>query len=117
MHIQFSHPATQDFRDVVLAMVPFIRHAGVTIVANDDGVFVTALTRNIDVKFRIPGATVTNTGSVTVSIFALRDIMKNRVMKAKKNPPLTVALVGDTHVDLSIAGCSWQLDRKDRKAE
>jgi len=45
MHIQFSHPATLDFRDVVIAVVPFVRHGGVTIVANDDGVFVTAATK------------------------------------------------------------------------
>ena len=112
MHIQFSLPATLDLRDVVIAMVPFVRHAGVTIVANDDGVFVTALTRNIDVKFRIPGATATSTGRVRVNIFNLRDILKERVIRTTKKSPLTVALDGDTHVALSIAGRSWQLDRQ-----
>ena len=34
MQIQFPHLATQDFRDVVIAMVPFVRHGGVTVVAN-----------------------------------------------------------------------------------
>jgi hypothetical protein len=112
MQIQFPHHATQDFRDVVMAMVPFVRHGGVTIVANDDGVFVTALTKNVDLKFRIPNATATSTGNVTVCIFSLRDIMKERVMRITKNSPLTLTLVGNTHVDLSLAGHSWQLDRK-----
>ena len=112
MHIQFSHPAIQDFRDVVLAMVPFVRDGGVTIVANDDGVFVTALTKNVDLKFRIPSATASRTGNVTVCIFALRDILKERVIRTTKTSPLTVTLVGKTTVDLSIAGRSWQLDRK-----
>ena len=112
MHIQFSHPAILDFRDVVLAMVPFVRHGGVTIVANDDGVFVTALTKNVNLQFRIPSATAIRTGNVTVSIFDLRDILKERVIRTTKTSPLTVALVGKTTVDLSIAGRSWQLDRK-----
>jgi len=113
MHIQFPHPATQDFRDVVTAMVPFVRHGGVTIVANDDGVFVTAATKNVDLKFRIPNAAAIRTGHVTVSIFDLRDILKERVIRSVKKSPLTVAVTGKTHVDLSIAGRSWQLDRKD----
>ena len=112
MQIQFPHLATQDFRDVVIAMVPFVRHGGVTIIANDDGVFVTALTENVDLKFRIPNAVVTDTGSVTVCIFALRDIMKNRVMRATKTSPLTLAAAGKTCVALSLAGRAWQLDRK-----
>ena len=113
MQIQFSNPAILDFRDVVMAMVPFVRHGGVTVVANDDGVFVTALTRNVDLKFRIPGATATSTGSVTVCIFALRDIMKERVIRTTKTSPLTLAVTGKTGVALSIAGRSWQLDRLD----
>ena len=111
MQIQFPHLATQDFRDVVIAMVPFVRHGGVTLVANDDGVFVTALTKNVDLKFRITGAVATHTGNATVCIFALRDIMKERVMKTAKQSPLTVALDGKTRVALSIAGRSWQLER------
>jgi hypothetical protein len=113
MQIQFSNPAALDFRDVVSAMVPFVRHGGVTIVANDDGVFVTALTKNVDVKFKIPGATATSTGSVTVCIFALRDIMKERVMRTAKTSPLTLAADGKTCVAPSLAGHSWKLDRKD----
>jgi len=112
MQIQFPPQATLDLRDVVTAMVPFVRHGGITIVANGDGVFLTALTKNVDLKFRIPGAVVTSTGSVTVCIFDLRDILKERVMKSAKNSQLTLALAGKTHVDLSIAGHSWQLDRK-----
>ena len=112
MHIQFPHHATLDLRDVVIAMVPFIRHGGVTIVANDDGVFVIAATKNIDVKFRIPGAAAIRTGHVTVSIFDLRDILKERVFRTTKTSPLTVAVTGKTHVDLSLGGRSWQLDRK-----
>ena len=102
MHIQFPHPAILDFRDVVIAMVPFVRHAGISIVANDDGVFVTAATKNIDVKFRIPSAAAIRTGNVRVNIFNLRDILKERVMRTTKNSPLTVALVGKTHVDLRL---------------
>ena len=113
MNIQFSHYATQDFRDVVIAMVPFVRLGGVSIVANDDGVFVTALTMNVNLKFRIPDATATSTGNVTVCIFELRDILKERVFRTAKKSPLTLALVGNTGVALSIAGRSWQLARKD----
>jgi len=113
MQIEFPHLATQDFRDVVIAMVPFVRHGGVTVVANDDGVFVTALTKNVNLKFRIPNATVISTGSVFVSIFDLADILKERVVKTAKNSPLTLALVGKTHVALSLAGRYWQLDRRD----
>jgi len=112
MHILFPHPAILDFRDVVLAMVPFVRHAGVTIVANDDGVFVTAATKNIDVKFRIPNAAAIRTGNVRVNIFNLRDILKERIMRTAKNSQLTVAVTGKTHVDLSIGGRSWKLDRQ-----
>jgi len=112
MQIEFPHMATQDFRNVIIAMVPFVRHGGVTIIANDDGVFVTALTENIDIKFRIPNAVVTDTGSVTVSIFDLRDIMKDRVMRTTKTSQLTLAATGKTCVDLSFAGRAWQLDRK-----
>ena len=93
-------------------MVPFVRHGGVTIVANGDGVFVTALTQNVDLKFRIPNAAVIHTGNVTVSIFDLRDILKERVIRSAKKSELTVAFSGKTHVDLSLAGHSWQLDRK-----
>ena len=113
MQIEFSHFATQDFRDVVIAMVPFVRHGGVSIVANDDGVFVTALTKNVDLKFRIPGALAIHTGRVTVCVFELRDILKERTIRDAKKLPLTLALVGETHVALSIAGRSWQLDRTD----
>ena len=52
MQIQFSKPAILDFRDVVMAMVPFVMRGGVTIVANDNDVFVTARTPNVDLKFR-----------------------------------------------------------------
>ena len=113
MHIEFSQYAIQDFRDVVLAMVPFVLLNGVTIVANDDGVFVTALTVNVDLKFRIPGAVAIRTGRVTVCVFDLRDILKERVIRTAKKPPLTLALAGETGVALSIAGRSWQLDRRD----
>jgi hypothetical protein len=112
MHVQFPQPAIQDFRDVVTAMVPFVRHGGVTIVANDDGVFVTALTQNVDLKFRIPGASAISTGNVTVSIFDLRDVLKNRAIKSAKHSQLLLAVVGKKHVDLSIAASSWQIDRK-----
>ena len=111
MHIQFPHPAILDFRDVVMAIVPFVRHGGATLVANDDGVFVTALTKNVDLQFRIPGAVATQTGNATVSMFELRDIMKERVMRTAKQSPLTVTLDGKTRVALSIAGRSWQLER------
>ena len=113
MQIEFPRHATQDFRDVVIAMVPFVRHGGVTIVANDDGVFVTALTKNVDLKFRIPGAVATRTGSATVCVFELRDILKERVIRTTKTSSLTVALVGNTGVSLSLAGRSWQLARQD----
>jgi hypothetical protein len=112
MHIQFPHPAILDFRDVVLAMVPFVRHDGITIVANSDGVFVTALTENVDLQFRIPSAAAIRTGNVTVSIFDLRNILKERAIRSAKNSQLTVALVGKRHVALSIGKHSWQLDRK-----
>jgi len=112
MHIQFPHPAALDFHDVVTAMVPFVRNGGVTLVANSDGVFVIALTENVDLKFRIPSATIIHAGSVTVSIFDLRDILKERVIRSTKKSELTVAFSGKTHVDLSLAGHSWQLDRK-----
>jgi hypothetical protein len=112
MHIQFSHPATLDFRDVVMAMVPFVRYGGVSVVANSDGVFVTALTKDVDLKFRIPGATAICTGDVTVSIFALRDVLKKRTFTSAKKTPLALTLVGKTHVALSIGKRSWQLDRK-----
>ena len=113
MQIQFSKPAILDYRDVVIAMVPFVMHGGITVVANDDGVFVTALTQNVDLKFRILNATATNTGSVTVCIFNLAAILKERTIRDAKKTPLTLALVGETHVALSIAGRSWQLARKD----
>ena len=112
MKIHFPHPALMDFRDVVIAMVPFVRHAGITIVANGDGVFVTALSKNVDLKFRIPGAHVASTGDVAVSIFDLRDILKERSVRLAKNSGLTLALSKKKSVDLSIAGQSWQLDRK-----
>jgi hypothetical protein len=111
MQIQFPHYATLDFRDVVTAMVPFVRHAGISIVANDDGVFVTALTKNVDLKFRIPGAAIMRTGNVTVSVFDLRDILRERTIKSAKQSLLTLAVNGKKTVDLSIAGRSWQLDR------
>jgi hypothetical protein len=113
MHIQFSHPATLDFRDVVTAMVPFVRHGGVTIVANSDGVFVTALTENVDLKFRIPGATTVSTGSVTVSIFDLRDILKERVMRTAKTSPLSLFLAGKTCLDISLGKRLWHINRQD----
>jgi len=113
MQIEFPHLATQDFRDVVIAMVPFVRHGGVTIVANDDGVFVTALTKNVDLKFRIPNAVAIRTGSATVCIFELADIVKERVMKSAKHSPLALMLVGKSHVALSLAGRYWQLARRD----
>ena len=113
MQIQFPKPAILDFRDVVMAMVPFVMHCGITIVANDDGVFVTALTQNVDLKFRIPGAVAIRTGRVTVCVFDLRDILKERVIRTTKTSPLTLAVTGKTHVDLSITGRSWQLDRRD----
>ena len=112
MHIQFPHPAALDFRDVVMAMVPFVRNGGVTLVANSDGVFVTALTENVDLKFRIPSATIIHAGNVTVSIFDLRDILKERVIRSTKKSPLAVAVVGNTRVALSIARRLWQLDCK-----
>ena len=113
MQIEFPYHATQDFRDVVLAMVPFILLNGVTIVANDDGVFVTALSVNVDLEFRIPGALAIRPGRVTVCVFALRDILKERVIRTTKTSPLTLALAGETCVALSIAKRSWQLDRQD----
>jgi hypothetical protein len=93
-------------------MVPFVRHGGITIVANDDGVFVTALTQNVDLKFRIPGATVTCTGNVTVSIFDLRDVLKDRVIKSAKKSVLTLETIGKNAIELSIGKRSWQIDRK-----
>ena len=113
MQIQFSKPAILDFRDVVMAMVPFVMHGGVTIVANNDDVFVTALTPNVDLKFRIPGETTTTTGSVTVCIFDLRDILKERTIRNAHKPPLTLALAGETGIALSMGKRSWQLDRLD----
>ena len=113
MHIQFPYPAALDLRDVVIAMVPFVRHGGVTIVANDDGVFVTALTENVDVQFRIPGATAMSTGSVTVSIFDLRDVLKERVMRTAKNSPLSLFLAGKTCLDISIGKHLWHINRQD----
>jgi hypothetical protein len=94
-------------------MPPFVRHGGVTVVANDDGVFVTALTKNVDLKFRIPGAVAIRAGRVTVCVFDLRDILKERVVKSAKTLPLTLALTGKTGVALSIAKHSWQLERLD----
>ena len=113
MQIEFPHPAILDFRDVVSAMVPLVQNGGVSIVANDDGVFVTALTKNVDLKFRIPNATVKRVGSATVCIFELRDILKERVMKSEKNSPLALTVVGKTGVGMMIAGRYWQLDRRD----
>jgi len=113
MHIQFPHPAILDFRDVVIAMVPFIRHGGVTIVANDDGVFVTAATENIDIKFRIPSATAIRTGHVTVSIFDLRDVLKERVVRTAKNSPLSLFLAGKTCLDISLGKHLWHINRQD----
>jgi len=113
MHIQFSHPATLDLRDVVIAMVPFVRHGGVTIVANDDGVFVTALTKNVDLKFRIPNAAAIRTGNTTVSIFDLRDILKERVIRTTKTSLLSLFLAGKTCLDISIGKHLWHINRQD----
>jgi len=46
-----------------------------------------------------------------VSVLDLRDILMERTIRDAKKP-LTLALAGETHVTLSIAGRSWQLDRK-----
>ena len=48
----------------------------------------------------------------TVCIFDLRDVLKERVVRTAKKSPLRMALSGKTHVDLSIAGRAWQLDRQ-----
>ena len=112
MHIQFPHPAALDFRDVVMAMVPFVRNGGVTIVANRASVFVTALTENVDLKFRIPSADTLRAGNTTVSIFDLRGILKERVIRTTKKSPLSVVRVENGQVVLSIAGRLWRLDQK-----